>query len=249
MSQKVKQGSNKGGDVSYLRATGPPAGPPLPMSPPPMRDGNQTPVSQMSSMDSDWDDRDEIRMRELEEARARATQMEKTMRWWSDCTANWREKWSKVRNERNKAREENRHLRAKLEALVKECTNLKRAKQEIAAENIRLKKPSGLEDDTCISETSEITNNEKVSQAAEGVRGGDNSSRTSSSDPMSPNRTKLTSDLNDLNINIADSKVQSVKLRVDETYDESDGSLAEEKKVLYELKLDEAQKTIFAERE
>lgn len=35
-------------------------------------------------------------LRELEEARARATQMEKTMRWWSDCTANWREKWSKV---------------------------------------------------------------------------------------------------------------------------------------------------------
>jgi len=34
----------------------------------------------------------------LEEARARAAQMEKTMRWWSDCTANWREKWSKVKN-------------------------------------------------------------------------------------------------------------------------------------------------------
>jgi hypothetical protein len=38
------------------------------------------------------------RQRELEEARARAAQMEKTMRWWSDCTANWREKWSKVNN-------------------------------------------------------------------------------------------------------------------------------------------------------
>lgn len=37
------------------------------------------------------------RQRELEEARARAAQMEKTMKWWSDCTANWREKWSKVR--------------------------------------------------------------------------------------------------------------------------------------------------------
>lgn len=37
------------------------------------------------------------RQRELEEARARTTQMEKTMRWWSDCTANWREKWAKVR--------------------------------------------------------------------------------------------------------------------------------------------------------
>ena len=35
-------------------------------------------------------------MQELEEAKARASQMEKTMRWWSDCTANWREKWSKV---------------------------------------------------------------------------------------------------------------------------------------------------------
>lgn len=45
---------------------------------------------------SDWDTRESMRQRELDEARARATQMEKTMRWWSDCTANWREKWSKV---------------------------------------------------------------------------------------------------------------------------------------------------------
>lgn len=44
----------------------------------------------------DWETREELRLRELEEARARAAQMEKTMRWWSDCTANWREKWSKV---------------------------------------------------------------------------------------------------------------------------------------------------------
>ena len=48
------------------------------------------------SQDADWEARDEMRQRELEEMRARATQMEKTMRWWSDCTANWREKWSKV---------------------------------------------------------------------------------------------------------------------------------------------------------
>lgn len=45
---------------------------------------------------SDWDGKETLRLRELEEARARAAQMEKTMRWWSDCTANWREKWSKV---------------------------------------------------------------------------------------------------------------------------------------------------------
>lgn len=44
----------------------------------------------------DWEAKEELRLRELDEARARAAQMEKTMRWWSDCTANWREKWSKV---------------------------------------------------------------------------------------------------------------------------------------------------------
>lgn len=76
----------------------------------------------------DLDARDELRERELEEARARATQMEKTMRWWSDCTANWREKWGKVRAERNKAREENRQLKLKLEAAAKEISNLKREK-------------------------------------------------------------------------------------------------------------------------
>lgn len=47
-------------------------------------------------VESDWEAKEALRQRELEEARARAAQMEKTMRWWSDCTANWREKWSKV---------------------------------------------------------------------------------------------------------------------------------------------------------
>ncbi|NXS14589.1 C102A protein, partial [Neodrepanis coruscans] len=70
--------------------------------------------------------REELRLRELEEARARAAQMEKTMRWWSDCTANWREKWSKVRAERNRAREEVRQLRHRLEALTKELASLRR---------------------------------------------------------------------------------------------------------------------------
>ena len=57
--------------------------------------------------------------------------MEKTMRWWSDCTSNWREKYTKVRGERNKTREESRQLRAKLETAVKECTTLKRKHQEM----------------------------------------------------------------------------------------------------------------------
>lgn len=52
-------------------------------------------------VDTEWEAKEALRQRELEEARARAAQMEKTMRWWSDCTANWREKWSKVYNFEN----------------------------------------------------------------------------------------------------------------------------------------------------
>uniref|UniRef100_A0A7N8Y7R9 Coiled-coil domain-containing protein 102A n=1 Tax=Mastacembelus armatus TaxID=205130 RepID=A0A7N8Y7R9_9TELE len=83
--------------------------------------------------------REELRLRELEEARARAAQMEKTMRWWSDCTANWREKWSKVRAERNRARDEVRQLRQRLDALTKELTSVRRERQELASENETLR--------------------------------------------------------------------------------------------------------------
>lgn len=80
------------------------------------------------------------RQRELEEARARAQQMEKTMKWWSDCTANWREKWSKVRNERNKARDEAKQLRTSLEASIKESNAFKREKCELELQISQLKK-------------------------------------------------------------------------------------------------------------
>ncbi|XP_062056291.1 coiled-coil domain-containing protein 102B isoform X2 [Lepus europaeus] len=75
---------------------------------------------------NEWDVCEELRLRELEEVKARAAQMEKTMRWWSDCTANWREKWSKVRAERNSAREEGRQLRMRLEMTVKELSELRK---------------------------------------------------------------------------------------------------------------------------
>uniref|UniRef100_G1QS18 Coiled-coil domain-containing protein 102A n=1 Tax=Nomascus leucogenys TaxID=61853 RepID=G1QS18_NOMLE len=80
----------------------PPSGTPSPGPPPAL----PLPPAPALLADGDWESREELRLRELEEARARAAQMEKTMRWWSDCTANWREKWSKVRAERNRAREE-----------------------------------------------------------------------------------------------------------------------------------------------
>jgi hypothetical protein len=45
---------------------------------------------------NEWEIRESQRQRELEEAKGRAQQMEKTMKWWSECTSNWREKWAKV---------------------------------------------------------------------------------------------------------------------------------------------------------
>lgn len=84
-----------------------------------------------SRFDIDWESKE----RELEEARARAAQMEKTMRWWSDCTANWREKWSKVRTERNRSREEAKVLRTKLEMALKDSSVVRREKQCVEHEN------------------------------------------------------------------------------------------------------------------
>lgn len=114
--------------------------PPTPKSGTPSPGPPQLPLLGASCLDGDWESREELRLRELEEARARAAQMEKTMRWWSDCTANWREKWSKVRAERNKAREDVRQLRQKLETLTKELTSLKRERQEVLNENEQLSK-------------------------------------------------------------------------------------------------------------
>ncbi|NXJ81600.1 C102B protein, partial [Trogon melanurus] len=87
---------------------------------------------------SDWEIFEAVKTQELEEVKARAAQMEKTMRWWSDCTANWREKWSKVRGERNKAREEARQLRIKLDGVVKELSMLKKINQDLISEKENL---------------------------------------------------------------------------------------------------------------
>lgn len=108
----------------------PPSGTPSPGPPPSL----PLPPAPTLLADGDWESREELRLRELEEARARAAQMEKTMRWWSDCTANWREKWSKVRAKRNRAREEVRQLRQRLDALTKELAGARRERQEAQGE-------------------------------------------------------------------------------------------------------------------
>ncbi|NWW52458.1 C102B protein, partial [Pedionomus torquatus] len=105
---------------------------------------------------SDWEILEAVRIRELEEAKARAAQMEKTMRWWSDCTANWREKWSKVRAERNKAQEEARQLRIKLDSVVKELSMLKKINQGLVSEKENLENVTAWKTELTCSEISYI---------------------------------------------------------------------------------------------
>ena len=84
-----------------------------------------------------------LQSEELREARVRAAQMEKTMRWWSDCTANWRDKWAKVKAERNKARDEIKALKVKLDAASQEICQMKRDRNELShacEENAKLKR-------------------------------------------------------------------------------------------------------------
>ncbi|VDM34937.1 unnamed protein product [Hydatigera taeniaeformis] len=67
---------------------------------------------------------DHKRDRDLIELRGRCAQLEKTVRWWSDCTTNWREKWSCVRDERNQLREELRRTKLALIALQRQNEEL-----------------------------------------------------------------------------------------------------------------------------
>lgn len=108
------------------------------------------------SLEAEFDTKEEMRQRELEELRARAAQMEKTMRWWSDCTSNWREKWSKVRNERNVSRDECRQLRSKLESLTKDLVRVKRERDEFSAVIETLQQRQDLESTKRSSENLQI---------------------------------------------------------------------------------------------
>ncbi|XP_061421470.1 coiled-coil domain-containing protein 102A-like [Lethenteron reissneri] len=103
---------------------------------------SDTVLTELSVMeDGDWalarGGHEELRLRELEEARTRALQLEKTMRWWSDCTASWREKWAKVRAERNRAREEARALRERLEGATAELAEARRERRGVSADSAR----------------------------------------------------------------------------------------------------------------
>lgn len=61
------------------------------------------------------------------------------MQWYSECTANWREKWSRVKYEKDKAKHELRLLKNQLELLNKELTQEKIEKNQLKNEIAQLK--------------------------------------------------------------------------------------------------------------
>ena len=75
---------------------------------------------------------------------ARLKQMEKTNQWWSECTANWREKWSKVRAERNRYKDELKRLSLKHEAAL---ADLNKQRPTALEESLKVRNyyPGGIE--------------------------------------------------------------------------------------------------------
>lgn len=242
MSQRPNHGSAPKGDVSYLRAT---PGPSFPIAPSPLPAvDNGPPVAVPSlqhNVNSDLEDKLELQQRELDEIRARAAQMEKTMRWWSDCTSNWREKWSKVRNERNKAREENRQLRAKLDMCVKDINTLKREKEELVTINNDLTKK--LQDKQIELPIATVSTSTFLDSHTDIVGPKDNQSHELPLNIQQSPSYQSSSSRVDKN-HLKESKHESDAMKVN-----TDVALSEDKVVDLEKKLDEFQKIILKERE
>lgn len=53
------------------------------------------------------------------------------MRWWSDCTASWREKWASLRDERNYLREKLSSTQKSLDDATEIIETLKLEKQQL----------------------------------------------------------------------------------------------------------------------
>ncbi|XP_053618413.1 coiled-coil domain-containing protein 102A [Plodia interpunctella] len=166
----------------------------------------------MRYTNTDWEAKEALYQRELDEARARATQMEKTMRWWSDCTANWREKWSKVRTERNKAREEAKQLKNKVDILTKELATLKSEKNDIDQQLTEVKRDN--EKLLSIGE-SRIVAGELT--AEDGIELRRKTGYISPNEPTARQRASLDSHKFSNVDNVLANKLSELRLRLDET--------------------------------
>ncbi|XP_033236381.1 coiled-coil domain-containing protein 102A isoform X1 [Drosophila pseudoobscura] len=219
--------------------------------------------------ETEWEARESQRQRELHEARARAAQMEKTMKWWSDCTANWREKWSKVRNERNKAREESKQLSVKLDVAMKEAHSLKREKNDLEVQITQLKKEMEKVHTLMMKHAGQFHRADTNEDAEANGRDANCSPDISSDGLKNINSedglvTKLTNDVKDLDIeefamkgampkHLTDldeaAAAEEKRLIQQLSKDDFDEDYLLQKISMLQLRLDEAQKTLQAERD
>ena len=91
----------------------------------------------------------------METVEVRITPSSHSYRWWSDCTANWREKWTKVRIERNKAVEEVRETRREADRLGAERDRAREENEMLRSEVRELRSRGAVED----QEKSNVRNN------------------------------------------------------------------------------------------
>ncbi|XP_078064208.1 coiled-coil domain-containing protein 102A-like [Mustelus asterias] len=77
-----------------------------------------------------WEPAHEQCRRELQEARSLAANLEKTVRWWSECSARWKDKWAKANLEKVRCRRECQLLRQKVKGLQREVVQLRAVLEE-----------------------------------------------------------------------------------------------------------------------
>uniref|UniRef100_A0A8C6UZ16 Coiled-coil domain-containing protein 102A n=1 Tax=Neogobius melanostomus TaxID=47308 RepID=A0A8C6UZ16_9GOBI len=181
-----------------------------------------------------------------------SAQMEKTMRWWSDCTANWREKWSKVRAERNRARDEVRQLRQRLDTLTKELTGVRRERQELTTENEALRQEVA----SCASSCSSISIPPSPASSASSVQPHPAEGRAAVSPEPEPVRDVDLEMVQQKEMELLESAMRSgppgaeQAERSRQLWDELSAPEEDQSKLnVLQLRLDESQKVLLKERE
>nr|XP_033781364.1 coiled-coil domain-containing protein 102A-like [Geotrypetes seraphini] len=156
----------------------------LPKASPPSSPLKSPVATAQSSLESSHPLRDHQRCREeLAETKLVASNLEKTVRWWAECTSKWRERWSRASAERNRAKKEVRALRQQVEQLGREMQELREQLEEArkrqsrgTVDGERLNAPKALPGGERASETQEqagekSSKEEQVGKTPPTVRG------------------------------------------------------------------------------
>ncbi|XP_038630974.1 FH1/FH2 domain-containing protein 3-like [Scyliorhinus canicula] len=117
--------------ISKAAQSSRPQAPEAPPTPFGQRPGRLPAAALQAEGDGDcWEPTHEQCRRELLEARSLAANLEKTVRWWSECSARWKEKWAKANLEKVRCRRECQLLRQKVKGLQREVGQLRAALEE-----------------------------------------------------------------------------------------------------------------------